>query len=32
MVDQTFSSCHKKDFHRDWKMRKILDEEEDESI
>jgi hypothetical protein len=31
MVDQTFSSCHKKDFHRDWKMRKILDDE-DESI
>ena len=31
MVDQTFSSCHRKDFHRDWKMRKILDDE-DESI
>jgi len=31
MVDQTFSSCHKKDLHRDWKMRKILDDE-DESI
>jgi len=31
MVDQTFSGCYKKDLHRDWKMRKILDDE-DESI
>lgn len=31
MVEKTFSSCHKKDLHRDWQMRKILDDE-DESI
>jgi hypothetical protein len=31
MVEHTFSSCHKKDVHRDWKMKKIFDDE-DESI
>lgn len=31
MIEDTFSKCYRKDFHRDWKMRKIFDDE-DESI
>jgi len=31
MIETTFSSCYRKDFHRDWKMKKIFDDE-DESL
>jgi len=31
MVEQTLSSCHNKDIHREWKMKKIFDEK-DESL
>jgi hypothetical protein len=31
MVEQTLSSCYNKNIHREWKMKKIFDEE-DESL
>ena len=31
MVDQTLTSCHNKNIHREWKMKKIFDDE-DESL
>lgn len=31
IIDDTFSSCHKKDIIREWKMKKILDDR-DESL
>jgi hypothetical protein len=31
MVDQTLASCHNKNIHREWKMKKIFDDE-DESL
>jgi hypothetical protein len=31
MIDEAFGDAHRKDFHRDWKLKKILDKE-DESI
>ena len=31
MVEQTLSSCHNKNIHREWKMKKIFDDE-DESL
>jgi hypothetical protein len=31
MVEQTLSSCYKKNIHREWKMKKIFDDE-DESL
>ena len=31
IIDKAFSDCYRKDFHRDWKIKKILPEE-DESL
>lgn len=31
IIDNAFSDCYRKDFHRDWKIKKILPEE-DESL
>jgi hypothetical protein len=31
MIENAFSDCYRKDFHRDWKIKKILPEE-DESL
>jgi hypothetical protein len=31
IIERAFSDCYRKDFHRDWKMKKIFDEE-DESL
>jgi hypothetical protein len=31
IIDTAFSDCYRKDFHRDWKIKKILPEE-DESL
>ena len=31
IIDNAFSDCYRKDFHRDWKIKKILTEE-DESL
>jgi hypothetical protein len=31
IIDKAFSDCYRKDFHRDWKIKKILSEE-DESL
>jgi hypothetical protein len=31
IIDRAFSDCYRKDFHRDWKIKKILPEE-DESL
>ena len=31
IIDNAFSNCYRKDFHRDWKIKKILPEE-DESL
>ena len=31
MIEQTLSSCHNKNIHREWKMKKIFDDE-DESL
>lgn len=31
IINRAFSDCYRKDFHRDWKMKKIFDDE-DESL
>jgi len=31
IIEKAFSDCYRKDFHRDWKIKKIFDEE-DESL